>query len=108
MTENKITVFVTASSVEEARDIARGVLSRRLAACANIISGIESHYWWEGTLQQDNEVLIIIKTVSGLFGELEKAIVSIHSYDVPEIIALPVTAGLAEYLDWISGETDSH
>lgn len=105
MNSGKITVFVTASSTEEARSIARGVLEKRLAACANILSGVESHYWWDGALQTEKEVMIIMKTVSGLFNELEAEVRRLHSYDVPEIIALPVSEGSPPYLGWIEEET---
>jgi len=101
--DQALVVLVTASSVDEARQIARGLLESRLAACVNVVP-VESLFRWEGALQQETEALMIIKTRAGVFDRLAQAIKAAHSYDVPEIIALPIAAGSAEYLKWIEDE----
>ena len=95
------TVFVTSGSRAEARRIARALLKQRLVACANIVSGLESHYWWEGTIDHAKEWLLIMKTRRSHFRAVEQAVKRLHSYQVPEIVALPLIAGQADYLRWI-------
>ena len=99
-------VFVTAGSRPEARRIARALLERRLVACANIVSGVESHYWWEGKVDHAREWLLVMKTRRNRFRAVEQAVKQLHSYQVPEIIALPITAGHPPYLAWINAETE--
>ncbi len=98
-------VLVTAGSKEEAGMLARGLVENKLAFCVNIIPAIESVYHWEGKIHHDPELLLIVKTRSGKFEALRDWVVEHHSYDVPEVIALPITAGLGEYLkgidDWV-------
>ncbi len=101
--DQALVVLVTASSVDEARQIARGLLESRLAACVNVVP-VESLFRWEGAIQHEAEALMIIKTRAGAFDRLVQAIKAAHSYDVPEIIALPIAAGSAEYLKWIDDE----
>jgi periplasmic divalent cation tolerance protein len=96
-----ITVFVTAPSKKEAMKISSAVLNKKLAACANIVSGIDSHYWWRGKIEHARETLIILKTTSKLFNRLAQEIKKNHSYEVPEIVALPIAAGSSDYLKWI-------
>lgn len=100
-----IIVFITASSKQEARKIARGLLEAKLAACVNIIENIGSHFWWQGKIDNAREALLIIKTRKALFNKLVNKAKSLHSYEVPEIIALPIIAGDEQYLDWINGST---
>ncbi len=100
-----IVVFVTASSEEEAQKIASGLLKERLVACANIIEQVKSHFWWQGKIDKANEALLILKTRKALFNKLVKKIKSLHSYEVPEIIALPIIAGNKHYLSWINEST---
>ena len=102
-----IVVLSTVPDAETGRKIARGVLEKRLAACVNISGPLESHYWWEGKIQQEPEHLLIFKTREELFPALEEAVRSLHPYDVPEIIALPVGQGSPAYLGWIGSETHS-
>ncbi len=97
-----IVVLVTASSKEEADKIARGLLEEKLAACVNIIEGLDSRFWWQGKIDQAKEALLIIKTRKSLFNKLAKKVKSLHSYTVPEIIALPIISGNKAYLDWIN------
>jgi len=105
MTEfNHVVVFVTAGSQEEAQSIADTLLERRKAACVNIVPGVRSHFRWEGKLETDQEVLLIIKTRASLVDELVDLVKSIHSYEVPEVIALPVVGGNQDYLEWVDEE----
>lgn len=94
-------VFVTAGSRPEARKIARSLLEQRLVACANIIPGVESHYWWEGKIDHAREWLLVMKTRRSRFRAVARAVKQLHSYQVPEIIALPLAAGQADYLRWL-------
>ncbi len=97
-----IVVLVTAKDEEEAKKISEKLLSEKLIACANIVKGIESLFWWEGKIDHSNEALLILKTKRSLFKKVEKAVKSVHSYSTPEIIALPIVAGSQDYLKWIN------
>jgi periplasmic divalent cation tolerance protein len=100
---DKIVVLVTCGSAKEARKIARAVVEQRMAACANIVtSPVQSVYRWKGRVESAEEFLLVIKTTQGRFAELKAAVKRLHSYDVPEIIALPIAAGGTNYLNWIS------
>ncbi len=88
-----------------AEDIARAALEARLAACANILSGCRSIYLWEGRVDQAEEVPLLLKVSAANYPALEKIIRRRHPYEVPEIIALPITHGLPAYLDWLAAET---
>ncbi len=101
-----IVVLVTAGSKEEARKIASGLLEEKLAACVNIIEGVESRFWWQGKIDSAKEALLVIKTKKELFNKLAKKVKSLHSYSVPEIISLPIIAGNKEYLNWINDSTE--
>ena len=98
-------VLVTAATPSEAEKIAEHLLDKRLAACCNIISDIHSLFHWQGGIGSEKEVLMILKTRVELFDTLKETVLKYHSYDTPEIIALPVIAGTQEYLDWIDKET---
>lgn len=100
-----IVVLVTASSKKEAQKLASCLLQEKLAACVNVIAGLDSHFRWQGKIDKAKEALLIIKTRKSLFNKLAKKVKSLHSYEVPEIIALPVIAGYKEYLDWIDDST---
>lgn len=99
-------VLVTAPNRKTARALARAALEARLVACANLVPAIESHYWWQGKLERSNELLIVFKTTKGKLGKLEKLILTLHPYDTPEIIALPIAAGTERYLRWIETEVE--
>ncbi len=101
MDDNHIIVFCTVPDSECARLISRELVEGKLAACSNIVPGIQSIYTWENELQDDHELLLVIKTRTDLFDELQKKIVQHHPYTVPEIIALPIIKGNSEYLKWI-------
>ena len=94
-------VLVTCGSIAEARRIGRAVVEHNLAACANIVSGVESIYRWKGKVERAREVLVIMKTTAARLRELEREVERLHSYDVPEFIVLPIVAGSKGYLRWI-------
>ena len=102
MAKNYIFIMVTCASKTEARKISARLLAKRLVACANILPKVESRFWWKGKLDTASELLVTMKTVRSNFKKIEAEIKRIHSYDVPEIIALPIVAGSRDYLDWIS------
>ena len=94
-------VLVTAPDLKVARKLARIILESRLAACANLLPKIESHYWWQGKLQTSAEILMILKTTQARLKELEKCVVKNHPYDTPEFIVLPIVSGQQRYFKWI-------
>jgi len=98
-------VFVTCGSEDEALKIARALVGEKLAACANMISPLRSIYRWEGKICDEKEWLLLIKTRQSRFEDLAKRVKALHSYSVPEIIALPITEGSPAYLNWISENT---
>jgi periplasmic divalent cation tolerance protein len=104
----KVFVYMTASSKEEAGEIGTLLVEERLVACVNIIEGMSSIYRWEGRIHVDSEVIVIAKTVAGLIDKLILRVKSIHSYTVPCIISLPVTGGNPDFLNWIEEETTSN
>jgi periplasmic divalent cation tolerance protein len=103
----EIVVFVTTASEEEAARIGRAVVEDGLAACANVIPRIRSIFRWEGKVSDEQEALMLLKTRADLFDDLAKAVKRHHSYDVPEIIALPIGRGSADYLKWIRDVTSN-
>jgi len=105
MTDKRI-VLTTTSSLEESKKIARALVDRRLAACVNIIPKIESVYRWEGQVEEAQEYLLVIKTTEEAFPRLRDAIQQLHSYEVPECIALAVEDGSLSYLKWIVDSVD--
>jgi len=100
-------VLTTAGSDEQAESIARALVDRRLAACVNIVHGVCSVYRWEGRVNREEEKLLLIKTAERLVPELVQAIREIHTYEIPEILALPIGHGDPDYLGWLSGELKS-
>lgn len=100
-------VLVTCGSEEEALRISRALVEEHLAACINLISPVRSIYRWEGEILDEKEWLLVIKTQSQRFDELEKRVRSLHSYSVPEIISLPIQKGSSKYLRWINENTES-
>jgi periplasmic divalent cation tolerance protein len=97
----ELVVLVTASTQEEATTIASTLVSEHLAACVNLIPGIQSVYRWEGKINQDSEILLIIKTTGEQYENLQNRISQLHSYTTPEIIALKIERGSAAYLNWL-------
>jgi periplasmic divalent cation tolerance protein len=94
-------VFCTCSSREEGLKLAEPMVREGAATCVNIVAGIESVYRWQGKIETAQEVLLLIKTTREQFAALRDLIVKLHSYDTPEVIAVPVTDGLAKYLRWL-------
>jgi len=103
---DEIVVLVTAGSEEEATRIARDLVEKKLVACVNILPGVRSIFQWEGKVTEECEYLLIAKTVSQAFEPVVAAVKSLHSYRVPEIIALPIQQGLPEYLRWVRESTN--
>ena len=95
-------VLVTAPDLETARSLAAHALQSHLAACANLIPQLESHYWWQGRIEQSSEVLLLLKTTTPRLRELEKTIMAHHPYETPEFIVLAIEEGNAKYLEWIA------
>ena len=100
-----IVVLITAGSVEEAQKISGRILDERAAACVNILPGLISCYRWKGKIENDREVLMLVKSSRALLDDIIEIVKKNHSYEVPEIIALPVSGGSPDYLDWIEEET---
>jgi periplasmic divalent cation tolerance protein len=100
-----LVVLVTAPTAERAAEIARALVAERLAACGNVVPGLRSIYRWEGKVQEDDEVLLVLKTTRARFEALRDRVLALHPYEVPEVIALAVEAGSARYLAWIAAET---
>ena len=93
--------LVTCPTRTEARKVARAVLKKKLAACVNIIEGLESHYWWKGKLENARECLLLIKTTRARISSVTSEVRAVHSYDVPEIVFVPFAAGERNYLKWL-------
>ncbi|HWO40937.1 MAG TPA: divalent-cation tolerance protein CutA [Candidatus Eisenbacteria bacterium] len=102
-----IVIFVTAGSPAEGDRIARALVEERLAACVNRIKSVHSVYRWQGAVEESEEELLVIKSERALFPSLEKRIRELHSYSVPEIIALPLIEGSGAYFDWLAGQLSS-
>ena len=100
-------VLMTAGSSEEAERIADALVAEMLAACVNVLPGVISVYRWEGELQRDEEWLLVAKTTREVLDDLVQCVKALHSYDLPEIIALPIEGGSEAYLRWIDGEVHS-
>jgi periplasmic divalent cation tolerance protein len=100
-------LYITTSKVEEARRIGNALVEARLVACANIVQGLESIYWWEEKVVQDREVLLIVKTRAELVDATIEQVKALHSYTCPCVVALPITAGNAAYLSWLEAETEA-
>ena len=98
---DKIVIFVTVGNSSDAALLAKSLVEKRLAACVNLVPGISSWYWWEGKVNEDQEVLLIMKTSRDKFAALEKEVLRLHSYAVPEIIAVQIVEGSKNYLSWI-------
>ena len=100
----RLVVFVTVSGEEEGRKIARLLVGARKAACVNILPGVHSVFWWKGEIDDEQESLLIVKTKAALFREVVDLVKSAHSYEVPEIVAMPIVAGNEDYLEWMDQE----
>lgn len=101
-----IIVLMTASSKKEAENITQKLLEERLIACANIVDNVTSLFWWKEKIEQENETLVVMKSSEKMFKQLIQRIQELHSYEVPEILALPIVAGSQSYLDWMKGNLE--
>ncbi|MBC8551170.1 MAG: divalent-cation tolerance protein CutA [Candidatus Brocadiales bacterium] len=102
---NHIVIYITTGSISEAKKIGRTLVEEKLVACSNIISPIRSIYSWQGEICDDKEALMVLKTRKKLFKQIVKRVEELHSYDLPEIIAMPIIEGSEKYLSWINEET---
>jgi len=100
-----LVVLTTVATTDEAARLVRTLLERRLVACGTILPGVRSLYRWEGKIADESEVVILLKTRATRIDALEVAFAELHPYKLPELVALPVAAGLPKYLEWIAGET---
>lgn len=98
--------IITVGGTEEAEIIARSLVEERLAACVNVISPVKSIYRWKGKVEECREVMLLIKTERKAFEKIKKRVLELHSYELPEIIALEISDGLETYLDWINSSVD--
>ena len=105
--EDRIVIFVTTGTEAEAHNIAGQLIEHRMAACVNIVPGVDSTFRWEGKIETDRESLLIIKSKAGLLRKTVDLVKQLHSYEVPEIIAMPVIGGNEAYLQWIDNEVRS-
>jgi len=100
LTTRFVLVLVTAPNLKTARQLARAALKERLAACVNLIPGLQSHYWWQGKIEAGTEVLLLFKSSPRKLAPLEQCIVALHPYDTPELIVVEVPRGNKRYLEW--------
>ena len=98
---NYIAIFVTTPSIAMARKISKALISKRLVACSNIVKGVNSIFFWKGKVEDVKESLLIMKSQKRFFKRIEKEVSRLHSYEVPEVIAIPIVDGSKPYLDWI-------
>ncbi len=96
-----IIVVMTAPNKQEAVNIVRALLEERLIACANILDPVCSLFWWKGEIEEEKEVLVLMKSQKAFFKKLSERVTELHSYDVPEILVLPIVEGSSSYLDWM-------
>ena len=100
--DDPIVVFLTAANGEEATRLADLLIGAHLAACVQILPEMESVYRWEGKIERQSEILLLVKTTAGKFADLEREVRALHSYETPEIIAVPIVAGSKPYLEWLA------
>ena len=104
MTDARV-CFITAPNAEVAKDLSRRLLEAKACACVNLVAGVTSLYWWEGQIQEDGEILMVVKTNQANVGRIIELIKANHPYQVAEVISLPIEAGNPPYLDWIRDST---
>ena len=101
-----IRVVLVSIPRDEANKLARSLVENHLAACVNVVPKIESYFWWDNKLEHEEEALLIIKTTQQRFDELRAWVVANHPYDLPEVISLPLSDGLSDYIEWVKKETE--
>jgi len=99
-----IVLFITTATAEEARQISNVLLNQRKAVCVNIVPNVSSLFWWQDKIESANENLLIVKTKASLVDEVVRLVIENHSYEIPEVIALPIIGGNQDYLEWIDKE----
>jgi periplasmic divalent cation tolerance protein len=97
-----ILIYITAADKAEAEKLASALVGERLAACANILDGVDSSFWWEGKIEHGREALCLLKSVRGKFPALRQRVLELHSYKTPCVVALPIIDGNPDFLAWIS------
>jgi len=102
--EGNVVIYITTGTNEEAQKVAEALVEQRKAACVNILPSVRSIFWWQDRLDSAQEILLIVKTKASLVNEIVRLVREVHSYDVPEIIALPIVGGSRDYLEWIARE----
>ena len=102
---DKVIVYTTCGNNSDADKLARALVEQRLAACVNVVDGARSIYRWNEAVEQASEALLVIKTMAERYGELEAAIRERSTYELPEIVAVPIAQGLADYLEWVRAAT---
>ncbi|MBI2830500.1 MAG: divalent-cation tolerance protein CutA [Chloroflexi bacterium] len=102
----EVVVLITASSAQEGNQIARSLLEKRKVACVNIVPSVSSLFWWQDKIDSAEEVMLVAKSREDLLPQVIEIVKQIHSYEVPEIIALPIVGGNADYLQWLNEETN--
>lgn len=95
-------VLVTVPDADTARTLTQTVLTARLAACVNLVTHLESHYWWKGSIESSTEVLMTFKTTRARLAALKQCVLTHHPYDTPEFLVLPISSGSKRYLEWVS------
>lgn len=103
--DDVLVCLCTCPDADSARALGRALVEERLAACVQVLPGIESIYRWEGAVESSAEILLVIKSTRGRFGDLQARLVALHPYEVPELVALPAVAGLPAYLHWVADST---
>jgi periplasmic divalent cation tolerance protein len=105
--ERAVLVYTTYPSMDEAERAGRTLVERRLCACVNILPGMVSHYWWQGTIERGEEVVMIIKTRASLAERVRAGVKEMHSYATPAVLVIPIETVDPDYQDWIIGETEA-
>ena len=97
--------YITAGSAEEGNKVGKGLVEAKLAACVNLVEGVQSTYLWQGAINTDKEVLLVVKSRLSLLSKIEAKVKELHSYDVPELIAMPIVGGSEVYIKWVLDST---
>lgn len=103
----KLIIYITTKDKDQAKQIGRILVEERLAACVNIIDGMTSIYWWDNSLNEDNEAILIAKTTQDLLDPLTARVKQLHTYECPCIVAIPIIGGNPDYLQWIEQQTSN-
>ncbi len=105
---DKVVAYTTCADPEEAEKIARHLIEERLAACVSVVPAVKSYYRWKGSIESDDEILLMIKTSRDLVDALRQQLEKLHSYDLPELIVTPIVDGSPNYLAWLEKELTGH